>query len=441
VFNTIAMSYATMTVYQQIVLSDPQKAGGTFTFSVKAMDGGGRGPPNFPQDVANISMQFYNSSGTLIGTAASNNSTVFNTFNTYTVSTSDCGGAGCANVYFMRINMTGNDGGYWAGNAGTNFKEPTLTFAPTGGTATAPNLLYNPEFGVYGTYASTSAPHGWWNSTNAWGGNTHPQVLNNYGTVNAGNVGYLVQGGTLSGTVGGYPSTYYPGPTVVGGTITQTNAPSNQTLSSGGGASAGPTVSEVSRINNYNNSSKPYSNYLYIEQVAGDNNNVTITQDGGPNRIEATLNGVGSNTLNLTQNGANYLNVNVNGYNNSLTTNQSNTGGSHYVETTITGNTNTVNHTQTGNANQLLFSNINGNNNTVSSNQTGTAQHYLNVSLTGNNNSVLSDQSGNTSNSATINLTNNGGPASVDLQQSGGKTFNLIQSCVNPAGCSTVVRQ
>ena len=88
-----------------------------------------------------------------------------------------------------------------------------------------------------------------------------------------------------------------------------------------------------------------------------------------------------------------------------------------------------------------MFSTISGNNNTVTSTQTGTAQHYLNVSLTGNGHSVISDQSGNTSNNASINLTNSGGAASVDLQQTGGKSFNFIQGCANASGCSTVIRQ
>jgi hypothetical protein len=88
-----------------------------------------------------------------------------------------------------------------------------------------------------------------------------------------------------------------------------------------------------------------------------------------------------------------------------------------------------------------MFNTINGNNNTVTATQTGTAQHYLETKLTGNGNSVLSDQSGNISNKANIDLTNGGGPATLDLQQTGGKFFTIIQTCTNPAGCNTTVRQ
>ena len=230
------------------------------------------------------------------------------------------------------------------------------------------------------------------------------------------------------------------GPAVIGGTITQTNAPSNQGLTSGGGSS-GPTTAETTRINNWRNTPQSVNNYLYIEQISGDFNSVTITQSGTKNTTYLGMAGAGSNTVNITQEGSAYLNGLVQGANNTFTSTQSNTSGNNYQETKIIGSGNSVITNQTGNASQLMFNTITGNNNTVNATQSGTSQHYLNTTLTGNGNSVLSDQSGNTANNASINLTNSGGAASVDLQQSGGKSFNLIQSCANPAGCSTVVRQ
>jgi hypothetical protein len=88
-----------------------------------------------------------------------------------------------------------------------------------------------------------------------------------------------------------------------------------------------------------------------------------------------------------------------------------------------------------------MFSKVTGDINTVTTAQSGSAGHFTDVTLTGNNNSALVTQSGNTANSAVIDLTNSGGPASVDLQQTGGKSFSIIQSCANPAGCSTTIRQ
>ena len=229
------------------------------------------------------------------------------------------------------------------------------------------------------------------------------------------------------------------GPVVEGGTITQTNAPGDQVIGSGG-SYVPPADIDVkqTRINTWNNGTQNYNNELYITQTYGTNNNVTITQSGTKNKIEFTLEG-NNNIVNNTQTGSNYLKQEVPGWGNNITTNQSNASGSNYAETKIQGNGNTVNHTQTGN--HILFSKVTGDINTVNTTQSGGAGHFADITLTGNNNSALVTQTGNTANRAVIDVTNAGGPASVDLQQTGGKSFSIIQSCTNPAGCSTVVRQ
>ena len=430
--NSIVMSYNTMTVYQQIVLSAGQQAGGTFTFSVQAKDGGGRGPPNYPSDIANLSIQYYNSSGALLATSTSNNSTTYGeaTYRTYTLTSTNCGGAGCTNVAWLRVNMTGNDGGFWAGNHGTNFVSPELTFTPTGGSAST-NILYNPEFGVNGTYTSTSAPHGWWNSTNAWGGNTRPQLVNNGATVNSDAGGFSANGGTLSGTAGGYVSAP-PAPVYSSGITnaqeTRKNAETTQRLNQSG-------------------------NEIQIEQI-GDNNTITIRQGvtlGAKNRIELYSNG-DSNTYNLNQgyttngtavsdSGNHYMYLNVTGSNNTVTKQQ--TGTTNFTETTVSGNTNNLTNIQQGNSPKILFQNINGNNNTVTTNQKDGGQHYLDINLTGNGHSVNATQEGAGNHAATIQFTNSGGASSLNLNQSGStnQTYSINQSCTNPAGCSTTITQ
>ena len=237
------------------------------------------------------------------------------------------------------------------------------------------------------------------------------------------------------------PVTAANGPTVEGGTITQTSAPANQTITSGGSSSAGPTLDQLTRYNAWNNGIQATDNYLYIEQVGGNYNTVNITQSGTKNTMDLGING-GSNTINAEQTGQNYLNALVQGSSNTVTSLQTNTAGSNYQETKImSGNNNTINVSQKDNGNNLMFNTITGSNNSISAVQEGAGNHYLENKLTGNGNSVLANQSGATSNKANIDLTNAGGPASVDLQQSGGKSFTIIQSCTNPAGCSTVIRQ
>jgi hypothetical protein len=237
------------------------------------------------------------------------------------------------------------------------------------------------------------------------------------------------------------PVTAASGPTIEGGTITQTSAPTNQTITSGGSSSAGPTTDQQTRYNAWNNGIQATDNYLYIDQISGNFNNVTVTQSGTKNTMDLVING-GSNTINATQTGVNYLNSLVQGNTNSVTSLQTNTSGTHYQETKImSGNSNTINVTQKDNGNSLMFNTITGSNNSISAVQEGAGNHYLENKLTGNGNSVLANQSGSTANKANIDLTNAGGAASVDLQQTGGKSFTIIQSCTNPAGCSTVIRQ
>jgi hypothetical protein len=226
-----------------------------------------------------------------------------------------------------------------------------------------------------------------------------------------------------------------------GDTITQTNAPNNQTITSGGSSTAGPTNEQQTRYNAWNNGTQAPDNYLYIEQVSGNYNTVNVTQSGTKNTMDLGING-SSNTVNATQTGANYLNGLVQGNTNAVTSLQTNTSGTHYQETKImSGNNNTINVTQKDNGNSLMFNTITGNSNTITAVQEGAGNHYLENKLTGNGNSVLANQSGATGNKANIDLTNAGGPASVDLQQSGGKSFTIIQGCANPAGCTTVIRQ
>ena len=232
------------------------------------------------------------------------------------------------------------------------------------------------------------------------------------------------------------------GPVIEGGTIDLQNGTGTETITSGGSSSAGPTTEQQTRYNTWNNGTQSVNNYLYIEQVSGDFNTVTVTQSGTKNTASIGLSGTGSHTITATQTGTNYLNALVQGDSNTVTSLQTNTAGSNYQETKImTGNNNTINVSQKDNGNNLMFNTINGNNNSITAVQEGGGNHYLENKLTGTGNSVIANQSGNTANKANIDLTNAGGPASIDIQQSGGKSFTLIQGCTNPAGCTTVIRQ
>jgi hypothetical protein len=298
----------------------------------------------------------------------------------------------------------------------------------------------------WGGTTGGSITTGWtWSCTNC--GSTTSGTVQNVNVSSDGNTifVYLLDANgnlVISEPNGVYTYSGVPaGPTIEGGTITQTNAPSNQTFTSGGSSTAGPVLDQTTRYNAWNNGTQATDNYLYIEQVSGNYNVVNVSQSGTKNTMYVEING-STNTVTADQTGQNYLNTLVQGNTNTVTSLQTNTSGTHYQETKITsGNSNTINVTQKDNGNSLMFNTITGNTNTITAVQEGAGNHYLENKLTGNGNSVLANQSGATGNKANIDLTNAGGPASVDLQQTGGKSFTIIQSCTNPAGCSTTIRQ
>ena len=209
-------------------------------------------------------------------------------------------------------------------------------------------------------------------------------------------------------------------------------------------------ITTITQTGNYN---KITGTANQTATIAGDSNTTTIRQNSGTgkNLIDLNVTGTGSNTLNLNQGyltdgtlsgnqlGNNYQKIDVQGNNNSLTTQQNRDVGTvgNYMEHTVIGNYNSITSTQSGD-NKLLFNSITGNSNTVSTTQSGTgAQHYIDLTLTGAGNTATVNQSGNTQNKATIVINNLGGPAGINLTQTGGQTYNITTNCVTLGGCGT----
>jgi len=272
----------------------------------------------------------------------------------------------------------------------------------------------------------------------------------------------------------------YWGSTISEGTMIQTNAPNNQIITSGPTGSAGITTQQQSKVNIWNNKTIN-DNGIFIDQI-GDNNSIVIVQIGDKNKIgdvnqksflngnqnSLTINqgvrGIGQNDLVFQLNGdLNSVNIGqsrnsigesigVNGHysllyltgnQNSVTIQQTNQSGigNHYMETTILGNYNSVISKQLDNGNKIMFGTISGSNNTSNVTQQGTGQHYVEYKLTGNDHNSTIVQSGSSQNKASVDLINMGGPATLNLTQSGGKSFSIIQSCAIAAGCYTTVNQ
>lgn len=422
--NAIKMGYNFTTVSQTVVFNTAMQAGGTLTFSANAMDGGGRAPG----DPFTLKLVFYNSSNQIITTVQQAYTLTYgvNTPTPYSMSTSNCGGS-CANVAYVSAQFYGKDGGYWAGNYGPYIINPSLTFL--GGS----NILYNPEFGVYGTNGFAqgwTSSAGWQNCALYSGAATC--VINNGAPVNASGGGYSSTGGTTSSPAGG-----------------QTTAPPAPTYSS-----SITTSQQTSKTAHTISRQAQTANEIYIEQV-GNNNSITLrqgTNSAGRNRMTVSTTG-DSNTLNLNQgyntdgtvsaNDSNnhYLLLNNFGNSNNITTKQ--TGNGQYNETTISGNNNVVNLQQLGTGSKTLFTNINGSNNNAVVQQKDSGQDYLDLKLTGNGHNVNALQQGSGNHAATIDLTNNGGSSTLNMTQQGStaQTYSITQSCATPTGCSTSIVQ
>ena len=210
-------------------------------------------------------------------------------------------------------------------------------------------------------------------------------------------------------------------------------------------------------------------NSVYIKQVyAGNNPQVSVTQDGNNNAVTgtdsgwATVDGNGSiisttqygqgniiglkmnawgNNIDIKQRAANGGDVNNNLFNlesagngNSVTLQQQSNNNTATAK--MTYDINTINITQkTGTGNQS-YNIINGNWNTINSTQNGTDNFSL-INISGDNNSATVNQTG-TGHSTLLNLIGNKNTVSV-IQTGAGDTYSLQQTCTNPAGCSVSV--
>jgi hypothetical protein len=454
-YNTITFSYVDNAfVGQNFVLSSAQKSSATsFKLTVDAKDGGGRPTHNLDgscaaycsqYDTAEIRIIAYNSSGAVVSTksvvqnlknwGSSSNpgwsvAPGDNQFDwtqmTVSVTAADVGGS-FANVSRIRVELVNkNEGSYWNGNYGVQFRTPTLQVNGTGS-----NLLYNSEFGVDSTGVKAQ---GWavsYSSYNSCSGTASNQVcvtVEPTVTANMWGGGYDPNGGTVNSQPGGYESV-----------LTSDNADTaaeGGDITSGGSSSSAPTPVYSSGITAAQSTRK--------SAVANRNGHVA----------DIVING-DDNLVNIQQiSGAHYFNLNIQGSDNTVNTLQTTTvNAKHYLETGIIGSNNTVNINQKD-TDKTAFTSINGHDNSLVVLQEGTGNHYLNVNLIGNSHTATINQTGSGTHAATVELTNGGGAWNFQLNQSGttGQTFSLPHTmtdnssvsgtCATPAGCNLTVNQ
>ena len=392
--NAIKMGYNFTTVSQTVVFDNTMRAGGALTFSANAMDGGGRAPG----DPFTMKLVFYNSSNQIITTVQQAYTLTYgvNTPTLYSMSTSNCGGS-CANVAYVSAQFYGKDGGYWAGNYGPYITNPSLTFL--GGS----NILYNPEFGVYGTNGFAQG----WTSTAGWQNcalyaGAATCVVNNGALVNEAGGGYSSTGGTTSSPAGGQVTT--------------------PTLCCGGSSSSfNASQTNLNKVNVFNTRLTNDSR-VYVEQI-GNSNTIAVQQSGTKNNNTTYTGNGSSNNISITQSG-------------------NSTTQANYVDLTVNGNSNTVNLTQTSTGGgKGAFVNITDNNNSVTVLQKDSGSDYLNLNLSGGNKTVDITQQGSANHMADITLSGTGARSLTLTQQGSTQQFYSINSsCASSCQAITVIQ-
>jgi hypothetical protein len=342
-----------------------------------------------------------------------------------TLNAADIAG-GFAAVAYVRVYLISDEGSYWAGNYGVQYRTPTLQINGEGN-----NLLYNSEFGVD---SSGVKVQGWTPSYSSYStcgttsGNSICTTLEPSVTANMWGGGEDPNGGTISGQEGGYSSV-----------LTADNADTAAEGGDiGGGESPAPTPVYSSSITQSQSTrrSAALSGITRHEaniDIQGNSNDVTIIQAGDSHYLELGIIG-SSNTIGIEQT-------------------SSSLGIHHYLETNVIGSNNNLDVLQSGTGAKTAFVGIDGDSNTANITQRDSGQHYLQLDLIGDGHDATVLQEGSGNHEATVELTNGGGPWTFDLTQSGStaKEYSLPHSmsdssttsgtCYVAAGCSLTVIQ
>lgn len=275
----------------------------------------------------------------------------------------------------------------------------------------------------------------------------------------------------------------------INGSIQSSGPTTSTTTGTSGGITSAQSSNKSSARTRSNNQS---DNTVYIDQV-GDNNTVTIEQDGtATNTIrgiyssgdDAGLIQGDSNTIEIRQGadtstssnliefkiigstndillyqdrlntgyedtqagGGHNIILDVYGSSNDIDLIQRNnydTYGGHHINLEVDGSSNTINMKQISDYSKDIFGKVTGNNNSVDVYQEGDANKYLDFDLTGNGHTIDVDQLGTGAHDAEITLIYGSAPSTVNLLQQGStdQSYSIEQTCYTAGGCSTTVTQ
>jgi len=195
-------------------------------------------------------------------------------------------------------------------------------------------------------------------------------------------------------------------------TSTASGSGSGSTVSNPGSLCCGGTAAPFSANSGFSSRSSAWTanltgdNAVIITQI-GNYNATTVTQTGRKNYAEVNISGSNNTTgVSQTANSStqlNYIEANINGSSNSTSIQQSSTGGSKGVYATVNNNSNSVTVNQTNAGNHYAEINLSGGSKTVNITQQGSAGHMAKIELSGGTTQIDTTQSGSTQQFYSIN--------------------------------------
>ena len=372
----VVFAYTSYTIYDTIGTTHDMRINtGDNYLAVDMMTGPRNDEQGNKTEYVTITVQKLNSTQQVVGTSTFNESITNTSMETYAYDIGSLSG-----ILFVKVTISGKDGGFWAGNYGAVIGAGSVYF-----TDTDPTAVVAPSYSSSISSAQTQ------------------DITDARGVTHSGNGIYITQ---------------------IGDNLDLDIVQEGQDNFIAGTSTTVLSFSNAEIAGNYNTvdiEQRSDDNGLLFD-LDGNHNNLTVSQgnsvsDGGGNRAIVGING-DYNDVSLTQKNGGLQN-------------------GQFADISVTGDSNFIS-SQQHNSDQMLFVDITGNDSTLYTNQKDSGSHFLDITL-GSDQTLSVTQEGSGDHAATIAL--DGYESSLQLNQnsSTSQTYSIDQTCGNANGCSTTV--
>lgn len=374
--GSVVFAYTTTVIATEVTLdSSVANTSGTYYVSLDAMVGPRNGEQYTKYETLKIVAYLISSSGSVVATKTFQQNITNTSLETYVLELGSFSG-----VSKVTLQLSGKDGGYWAGNYGAIVEGGSVMISDYDPTASAP------------TYSS--AP-----TTEQLNKRTNTRSITGSGI-------YIQQSGdNLDLDIEQHGEN-----NLIAGTSTTSNSIVDATIS---GDYNTINIKQGSATNSSDDN-------VLLFGINGDHNSLTVSQgdysgDTGGHRAIVDITG-GYNTIGLTQ------------YNIGF-------GSGQFADINVNGNSNTVSSAQRE-TDKMLFVDVNGNSNSITTNQKDSGEHFLDITVT-NNQTVSVVQEGTGDHAATIDLSGYSSTLQLNQNSSTDQVYSIQQNCLTVSGCGT----